>query len=144
MPNLNILFVHSLAIGYGRMGVKLTDAVKRSGVEVFDDLPNPPDSRAQRFIPHTEGKTGICGHASWLATPGHYRGRWKGQTASLLTMWESNLLPEPFRESIDVFDTLIVPSQQNVELFSRYHDDVQVRPSWASTLPSGSPLSARR
>jgi glycosyltransferase involved in cell wall biosynthesis len=128
MPRLNLLYVHSLEIGYGRMGVKLTDAIKRMGVEVFDDLPNPEGSRAQRFIPHTNGKTGICGHAAWMATPGHYRGRWKGQTASLLTMWESSLLPEPFRECIDVFDTLVVPSEQNQELFSRYHPNVKYVP----------------
>jgi hypothetical protein len=43
-------------------------------------------------------------------------------------MWESNLLPEPFRESLDCFDTIIVPSQQNVELFSRYHKNVKYVP----------------
>jgi glycosyltransferase involved in cell wall biosynthesis len=127
-PSLNMLYVHSLEIGYGRMGIKLVDAVKRTGVEVYDDLPNPPNSRANRFIPHANGMSAIRGHASWLATPGHYRGRWKGQTASLLTMWESSLLPEPFRESIDVFDTLIVPSEQNQELFSRYHNNVKYVP----------------
>ena len=122
---LNLLFVHDLRLGYGRLGVKLAEAVQRAGVEIFDDLPNPQGSDAQKFIPHTNGKTAICGHASWIATPGHYRGRWKGQGASLLSMWESNLLPEPFRESLDVFDTIVVPSQQNQELFGRYHPNVK-------------------
>lgn len=128
MPRANFLYVHSREIGYGRMGVDLIEAVKRQGVEVFDDLPNPQTSGAQKFIPHTEGRSAVCGHVSWLSTPGHYRGHWKGQTTSLLTMWESNLLPEPFRESLDVFDTIIVPSQQNKELFGRYHKNVRYVP----------------
>ena len=121
---MNCLYVHNMELGYGRMGVKLVEAVERLGVDVFDDLPNPQQSGAQKFIPHTNGKSAVCGHVSWLSTPGHCRGYWKGQTTSLLTMWESNLLPEPFRESLDTFDTLIVPSQQNKELFSRYHNNV--------------------
>ena len=103
-------------------------AVERAGVEVFDDLPNPQDSGAQKFIPHVDGKSAVCGHVAWLSTPGHCRGWWKGQTKSIFTMWESNLLPEPFRESLDVFDTVIVPSQQNKELFSRYHKNVKYVP----------------
>jgi glycosyltransferase involved in cell wall biosynthesis len=110
------------------MGVKLAEAIERQGVDVFDDLPNPQGSGAQKFIPHTNGKSATCGHVSWLSTPGHYRGHWQGQTTSLLSMWESNLLPEPFRESLDVFDTIVVPSQQNVDLFSRYHKNVKFVP----------------
>jgi glycosyltransferase involved in cell wall biosynthesis len=128
MARMNLLYVHNDQLGYGRLGVKLAEAVKRAGVEIFDDLPNPQGSDAQKFIPHTNGKTGVCAHASWVSTPGHYRGRWEGQSASILTMWESNLLPEPFRESLDVFDTIVVPSQQNQELFSRYHNNVKYVP----------------
>jgi glycosyltransferase involved in cell wall biosynthesis len=128
MSRMNLLYVHNDQLGYGRLGVKLAAAVKRAGVEIFDDLPNPMGSDAQKFIPHTNGRTGVCSHASWVSTPGHYRGRWKGQSASLLSMWESNLLPEPFRESLDVFDTIVVPSEQNQELFSRYHDNVKFVP----------------
>ena len=124
MSKLNLLFVHNLQLGYGRLGVKLAEAIERTGVEIFDDLPNPSTSGAQKFIPHTDGKSAVCGHASWIATPGHYRGRWKGQTASLFSMWESDLLPEPFRESLDMFDTIVVPSEQNQDLFSRYHKNV--------------------
>lgn len=128
MARGNFLYVHSREIGYGRMGVDLVKAVERQGVEVYDDLPNPQNSGAQKFIPHTPGKSAVCGHVSWLSTPGHYRGHWEGQTRSILTMWESNLLPEPFRESLDCFDTIIVPSMQNVELFSPYHRNVKYVP----------------
>ena len=125
---MNALYPHSREIGYGRMAVDLVAAIRREGVEVFDDLPNPQNSGAQKFIPHTDGRSAICGHVSWMATPGHYRGHWDGQTRSILTMWESNLLPEPFRESLDCFETVIVPSEQNLELFSRYHPNVKYVP----------------
>ena len=108
MPNfgtttlrMNCLYVHNTDLGYGRMGVKLTDALRRMGVDIFDDLPAPAESGAMKFIPHVNGQSGVCGHVAWLATPGHCRGYWEGQTRSLLTMWESNLLPEPFREALD-------------------------------------------
>lgn len=125
---MNCLYVHNTDLGYGRMGVKLTDAMRRMGVDIFDDLPAPQRSGAYKFIPHANGQSGVCGHVAWLSTPGHCRGYWKGQTRSLLTMWESNLLPEPFRESLDTFDTVVVPSQQNLELFSRYHPNVKYVP----------------
>ncbi|MDE1822694.1 MAG: glycosyltransferase family 4 protein, partial [Euryarchaeota archaeon] len=38
------------------------------------------------------------------------------------------VLPEPFREALDQFDTVVVPSEQNRELFSRYHDNVRYVP----------------
>ena len=125
---MNGLYVHSREIGYGRLGVDLISAIERQGVEVFDDLPNPQGSGATKFIPHVNGKSAVCGHVAWISTPGHYRGHWQGQTTSLLSMWESNLLPEPFRESLDVFDTVVVPSEQNQELFSRYHSNVKYVP----------------
>jgi hypothetical protein len=43
-------------------------------------------------------------------------------------MWESSILPEPFREGLDSFDTVIVPSMQNLELFSQYHPNVKYVP----------------
>ena len=113
---MNLLHVHSREIGYGRLGVDLARAFVRAGVDIYDDLP--------KFIPHVTGKSAVCANALWVATPGHYRGSWKGQRAILNSMWESNLLPEPFREYLDVFDMVIVPSQQNKELFSRYHKNV--------------------
>ena len=128
MPRMNALYPHSREMGYGRMAVDLVAAIRRQGVEVFDDLPNPQNSGTQKFIPHTDGRSAICGHVAWMATPGHYRGHWAGQTRSILTMWDSNLLPEPFRETLDSFETIVVPSQQNKELFSRYHKNVHYVP----------------
>jgi len=44
------------------------------------------------------------------------------------TMWEATRLPESFRETLHEFETIIVPSQQNVELFSQFHDNVKLVP----------------
>ena len=125
---MNLLYVHSEEIGYGRMGVKMAEAIERAGVEIFDDLPNPKSSGGQKFIPYTNGKSAICEHAAWLSTPGHCRGWWEGQSRSILTMWESDKLPEPFRANLDSFDTIVVPSQQNKELFSQFHRNVKYVP----------------
>jgi hypothetical protein len=43
-------------------------------------------------------------------------------------MWEATRLPESFRENLDNFDTVVVPSFQNVELFSQYHPNVHFMP----------------
>ena len=126
MPRMNLLFVHSNDLGYGRMGVQMEKAIVRAGVEVFDDLPDASGAN-QKFLPHGE-RTAKCSHIGWLSTPGHARGWWKGQSRSILTMWESTILPEPFRESIDNFDTVVVPSEQNLELFSKYHPNVKYVP----------------
>src|ERR1039458_9405094 len=124
----NLLYVHSSDIGYGRFGLSVASALRRAGVEVFDDLPNPEESGAMKFIPHAGGQSGVCSNVTWLATPGHYRGHWKGQRTSLWSMWESSLLPEPFRECLDAFEQVIVPSEQNQELFGRYHKNVAYVP----------------
>ena len=43
-------------------------------------------------------------------------------------MWEAMTLPEAFRETFHEIDTLIVPSEHNVALFSQYHDNVKYLP----------------
>lgn len=125
---MNLLYVHSPELGYGRMGVMLAEAIERAGVEVFDDLPNPATSGATKFIPQSNNKSAVCGHVGWMSTPGHCRGLWRGQTSSMFTMFESSILPEPFRENLDIFDTIVVPSEQNRDLFSRYHKNVRFVP----------------
>jgi glycosyltransferase involved in cell wall biosynthesis len=41
-------------------------------------------------------------------------------------MWESGVLPPSFREIMHHFDTVMVPSWQNMELFSEFHDNVKL------------------
>ena len=107
---LNLLYVHSTAIGYARYGSKLAGALTRMGVQVFDEL--DPDTK------------NICNTTCLISTPSHARGWFEGQRPIVSTMWEATVLPEAFREGLHNFAQVIVPSEQNLELFSRYHDNV--------------------
>ena len=134
---LNLLHVHSESIGYGRLGVKLDEYLRRAGVDVYDDLPGPKDGMA-----HLQAVAGSqpslyspdlprskrCNVVAWVSVPSHARGWWKGQIPTLFSMWEAMTLPESFRENLHEFDTVIVPSMQNVELFSKYHKNVKYVP----------------
>ena len=109
-PALDLLYVHGTNIGYGRLGVKLADALQRAGIKVVDHL--DPGDRDPLNV--------VC----WISTPQHNVGWFNGQRTVMLTMWESMSIPESFREGLHVIDQIIVPSDQNVELFSRYHPNV--------------------
>ena len=123
---LNLLHVHSESMGYGRMGVNLARELRRMGVEVYDHLPGQTDYGAKEF--EEKGNSGRCNLAVWASVPTHARGWWEGQHAGILTMWEATRLPESFRENLHEFDTVMVPSYQNLELFSQYHDNVHYLP----------------
>jgi glycosyl transferase family 4 len=127
-PTLNLKHVVSTRLGYGRLGVKLAAALEASGVTVFDGMVNddPRDDEAQRRAGCS--KFGIAPVICWVSTPSHARGWWEGQTPMLLTMFESGTLPESFREGLHNYRRVLVPSKQNVELFSEYHDDVRYLP----------------
>jgi len=60
--------------------------------------------------------------------PNLIKGWVEGQNPALLTMWETNWLPPEFSEYLQLFDTVIVPSLHNWELFSQFHDNVRVIP----------------
>ena len=70
----------------------------------------------------------VASCALWLSTPPAARRWYKGQHASILTMWESTAMPAGFREGIENFDRVFVPCEANRELFSRFHPDVRVVP----------------
>ena len=111
-------YVHSGSIGYGRMGIRLVDALKRAGVEVQEGLDDGPTNV-------------LC----TMGTPPQARSWYEGQHNTILTMFETTRLPESFIEGIDNYDTVLVPSQQNVELFSELHPNVKlvllgVDPTW--------------
>jgi hypothetical protein len=63
-----------------------------------------------------------------MGAPSHIAGWWKGQRAHCLTMWEATGVPPGFRENVHEIDTIIVPSEQNRELFSQWHDNVKKVP----------------
>lgn len=111
---LHLLYVHSEMLGYARYGVKLADRLQRMGVTVRDSI--EPDM--------TDPYNVVC----WVSTPTHARGWFKGQYPVISTMWEATKLPETFRECLHNFEMVIVPSEQNQELFSRYHHNVKYVP----------------
>lgn len=114
---LNLLCPKSDLQGYGRYGLKLSEALRAQGVDVNDALPKPgcdPDELLRRSQV-----------TAWVATPTHARGWWSEQLPVISTMWETMRLPEAVRSTLHEFDTVIVPSSQNVELFSEYHDNVK-------------------
>jgi glycosyltransferase involved in cell wall biosynthesis len=126
-PEIVLFHVHTKSMGYGRFGVNLASALSDLGVDVYDDQPMPEQfRRPHEDAVHTRAKRTnvVC----WVSVPGHARGWWEGQHRVLATMWEATRLPETFREHIHEFDQLIVPSYQNVELFSRYHPNVAYNP----------------
>lgn len=132
MTELTFLYTHSMSIGYGRMGVMLAEALERQGVTVWDDLGDPPKDReraterAERAGRRQSPKpTNVV---SWASVPSHARWWYRGQFTSAFTMWEASVLPISFRDSLHEFDVIIVPSEQNVELFSKYHDNVVLNP----------------
>lgn len=116
---LQMLYVHSTVLGYARYGVKLADALARQGVKIDDTLDETTADPANV----------VC----WVSTPTHAEGWFKGQRTVISTMWESSVLPEAFREGFHNFDQIIVPSKQNLELFSRYHDNVTQVPLGVDT-----------
>lgn len=107
-PVLTCNWVHASQIGYGRMGVRLAETLPKIGVRVVDGQ---------------EGEITNC--VTWFSVPTHAH-HWKdGQHRSILTMWESQRLAEGMTEGLCNFDLVMVPSAQNVELFSEHHDNVK-------------------
>ena len=131
MNELTLLYTHSMSIGYGRMGMKLADALISLGVDVYDSLGVPPagmeeqasDVDDRRYAP--DGPTNVV---SWVSVPTHARWWYTNQFASCFTMWEASSLPPSFRDTLHEFDVLLVPSYQNYDLFSEYHNNVEVNP----------------
>ncbi len=116
---LNLMYVPQESIGYGRLGVFLADALRKAGVDIYNDLPAPGRT------PREGAQSGRCNVACWVSVPTHANGWWKGQIPTIFTMWEATVLPESFRHNLHEFDTMMVPSDHNVELFSQYHPNVQ-------------------
>jgi len=102
---LSLVGVNLPHVGYGKMVSGLRDALSTK-VELCDD--------AERVV--------------FALRPNLIKGWIDGQNPALLTMWETNWLPPQFSEYLHLFDTVIVPSLHNWELFSQFHDNVRVIP----------------
>lgn len=114
---LTFHYVPAGQIGYGRMGVKMAEEMRKVGVTVYDQL------RERDLAPEARSNA-VC----WASVPAHMLSWREGQHTSFITMWEAQTLPATFRDNFHQIDRLIVPSMQNVELFSQFHDDVHYMP----------------
>jgi hypothetical protein len=138
MNELTLLHTHSMAIGYGRLGIKLSDALTKLGVDVFDDI-GPVPINESSFVTEAHDRVGEKMPASptnvvsWVSVPTHARWWSTNQYAACFTMWEASVLPPSFRDTLHEFDALIVPSLQNMELFSQYHSNVRYAPLGVDT-----------
>lgn len=131
MNEISLCYVHKRSMGYGRMGVDLAAALAGEGVKVWDDQGIPPDLPTSSEVQISEGRDRAPGPTNvvcWLSTPAHARWWFDGQYRSMFTMWEANVLPPAFRDTFHEFDLMIVPSEQNRELFSKYHPNVRLNP----------------
>lgn len=90
---------HSPVTGYGRMSTEIVAALQRAGVEVLDG----PDPTVE--------------HVLFMTPPHRPEGWYKGQKTTLLSMWETTELAFEHNASLPLFDTVIVPSEQNREMF---------------------------
>jgi glycosyltransferase involved in cell wall biosynthesis len=103
--HLNLVGMNLPHVGYGKMVTGLKDALATK-VNLVDD--------AERVV--------------FALRPNLVKGWMQGQKPALLTMWETNWLPPEFSEYLHYFDTVVVPSLHNWELFSQFHDNVRVIP----------------
>lgn len=121
---LNLLYTHADSIGYGRLGRELHAGLSRAGVTVYDEMP----MLGPYIAPEYETLSGVSETVCWVSTPPHARQWWGNQRPIIFTMWEATKLPPSFRANLADFETVLVPSAQNLELFSRYHDNVKLVP----------------
>ncbi len=117
-------------IGYGRAGVKLAEAVAAQGVDLYNSIavpqPRLEGKQSSRLAMMDGDRVGMTNVVAWMSTPGHASGWHKGQYPVIFTMFETTRLPEAYREHLHEFALIVVPSQQNVELFSQFHDNVKL------------------
>ena len=90
-------------VGYGRMFSSLRDELGKMVTL---------DERAE--------------HVVYAMQPDMVKGWYHGQKPTILTMWESDALPPKFYEYLPQFGTVIVPCLHNLDLFSKYHNNVHV------------------
>lgn len=121
---LNLLYTHSNSIGYGRLGLELHAGLTRAGVTVYDEMPG----MGPYIAPEYETTSGLCKTVCWVSTPSHARQWWSNQRPALFTMWEATKLPPSFRQNMSNFETVMVPSAQNLDLFEQYHPNVRLVP----------------
>lgn len=69
-----------------------------------------------------------------MQVPEAVKGWWRGAHRVLFTMWETDTMPDRFKPWLPHFDQILVPCQDNVELFSQYHSSVKYVPLGVDTV----------
>jgi glycosyltransferase involved in cell wall biosynthesis len=64
----------------------------------------------------------------FMMQPKMIKGWYEGQQKVLMTMWETTELPTDMKELLSQFETVIVPSEHNRQVFAQHHDNVRVVP----------------
>lgn len=114
IKRLTFFHTHDNSTGYGRMGTQLAKEFSKQGVLVTDEM--------HKTDAHADANVMWAGHSY------NAKGWFDGQKRSLLTMWETTRLPELIREGLHNLDNVFVPSEHNVEVFSKYHKNVMYVP----------------
>ena len=94
--------------GYGRMAHEIVAALERAGVTV-----DPYDLKDKNPAPYV----------IFMCPPQRPENWYEGQHVSLLTMWESTELAFEHLAVLPLFDNILVPSQQNLEMFSQVNEN---------------------
>lgn len=63
-----------------------------------------------------------------MSVPNVCKGWFEGQHRVCFTMWETTELPRSFQSWLGQYDQILVPCEQNVELFGQFHNDVKYVP----------------
>lgn len=96
--------------GYGVFGLSLERGFQDLGVDLAVN-------EKGNVVPPT-------GAVLWAMPAARMKWAWEGQYTAAYCMWEATRLPESFRDNFHELDLLIVPCQQNVDIFSPYHPNV--------------------
>jgi glycosyltransferase involved in cell wall biosynthesis len=126
---LTLLYVHGKQIGYARVGTYLADTLESRGYDVYDDHGQDWEKRLwsmQKLHGHRNVAKTPTNLTCMVSVPTHLEGWWSGQYKAIITMWEATHVPESFRDTFHEFDMIIVPSYQNLELLSQYHDNAHL------------------
>ena len=89
--------------GYGRMAFEIVDALKRAGATI-----EPYDLKAEP-----------APYVIFMCPPQRPENWYEGQHVSLLTMWESTELAFEHLSVLPLFNSVLVPCEQNRKMFSR-------------------------
>lgn len=83
------------------------------------------------FMEHVPADITLHEHADVMVNmmqPYQIKTFYKNQHRACFTMWESSELNQQQSDWCNIYDQIIVPCAHNVELFSRYHDNVHLVP----------------